>query len=171
MRAFYYFEKIKDFEGQLLVKVCIVYDTRYGNTRRVAEAILEGVEEIGEVEAVLVRPEQTEPAEMLECDVILIGSPNHYGGPTREIKEFIDGLGKVGLEGRHGAVFDTYLGAGFYEKAVKGMEKRISEKVRGLKLMVPGLSILVERSKGPIVEGGLPRCREFGRRIADQLGI
>jgi flavodoxin len=156
-------------EGQLLVKVCVVYNIRYGNTKRVAEAIVEGIKEIRQVEAVLEKPEQTEPAEMLDCDLILIGSPNHYGGPTKGIKEFIDGLGKIGLEGKHGAVFDTYLGAGFYEKAVKRMEKRISENVPGLKLMVPGLSILVEKSKGPIVEGELPKCREFGKKIANNL--
>jgi flavorubredoxin len=153
------------------VKVYVVYDTRYGNTNRVAEAIVKGIKEIGQVEAVLMKPEQTEPAELLDCDFLLIGSPNHYGGPTKDIKGFIDGLGKIGLEGKPGALFDTYLGAGFYEKAVKRMEKRINEKVPGLKLMLPGLSILVEKSKGPIVEGELPRCREFGRKIADQLEI
>jgi len=172
MYAVYYCDFIMGLmERYFPVKVYVVYDTRYGNTKRVAETIVEGIKEIGQVEAVLKKPGQAEPAELLDCDLILIGSPNHYGGPTKDIKGFIDELGRIGLEGKHGALFDTYLGAGFYEKAVKRMEKRINENVPGLELMVPSLSILVEKSRGPIVEGELPKCREFGRKIADQIRI
>jgi len=66
------------------------------------------------------------------------------------------------------AVFDTYLGKEF-EKAVKKMESRIREKVLGLKMAAPGLSIRVEEMKGPISEGELPKCREFGNKIATQM--
>ena len=66
------------------------------------------------------------------------------------------------------AVFDTYLG-GDFEKAVKKMEKRINEKIPRLKLIVPGLSIKVGGMNGPIVDGELPKCKEFGKKIADQL--
>jgi hypothetical protein len=52
------------------------------------------------------------------------------------------------------------------------MEKRIGEKVPGLKLITPGLSIEVKSSlsmKGPIAEGELPKCVDFGKKIATQL--
>ncbi len=49
------------------------------------------------------------------------------------------------------------------------MEKRIGEKIPGLKLAAPGLSIKVIGVKGPIVEGELPRCEEFGVKIANQI--
>ena len=152
-----------------MIKVLVVYDTRYGNTKLVAETIVEGIKEIVRAEAVLKVIQQVESAELLDYDLILIGSPNHYGVPTKEIKEFILGLEETGLEGKRGAVFDTYLGAGFFEKAVRWAEKRINEKVPGLELLVPGLSIRVEKSRGPIADGELPKCREFGRKIADQL--
>jgi len=158
-------------EELLLVKVFVVYDTRYGNTKRVAETIVEGINEIGRADAVLKEPDQIEPAEVSDYDLILIGSPNHHGGPTRGIREFIDGLEGMGLEGRAGAVFDTYLGAGFIEKAAKRMEKRINEKAPGLKLIVPGLSVRVEKSRGPIAEGELPKYRDFGKKIVNQLKI
>ena len=156
-------------EERPLVKVLVVYDTRYGNTKLVAETIVEGIKEIVRAEAVLKVIQQVESAELLDYDLILIGSPNHYGVPTKEIKEFILGLEETGLEGKRGAVFDTYLGAGFFEKAVRWAEKRIREKAPGLELITPGLSIRVEKFKGPIAEGELPKCREFGRKIADQF--
>jgi flavodoxin len=98
----------------------------------------------------------------------LIGSPNHFGGPTRGPKKFIDKLGKLPLKGKMFAVFDTYIGKDF-EKAVKKMEKRINEKAPGLKQIAPGLSIKVQGIKGPILEGELPKCKEFGKKIATQV--
>jgi NAD(P)H dehydrogenase (quinone) len=152
----------------LLAKVIVVYESKYGNTKQVAETIVEGMNEIERIETVLKEPKHVEPPEVLDYDVILIGSPNHIGGPTRGIKKFIDKLGKIGLEGKLGAVFDTYMG-GDFNKAVRKMEKRINEKVSGLKLIASGLSIKVDGFKGPIAEGELPKCRDLGRKIATQI--
>jgi hypothetical protein len=68
------------------------------------------------------------------------------------------------------ADFDTYLG-GDFEKAVKKMEKRLDEKVSTLKLIISGLSIRVGGMKGPIVDGELPKRKDFGKQIATQLVI
>ena len=155
--------------GFLLAQVIIVYDSKFGNTKLVAETILEGINEVENVEAVLKKLEQTDPAELLGYDMILIGSPNHYGGPTIDMKEFMNRLENVGLVEKPVAFFDTYLGAGFFEKAVKRMEKMINEKLPGLNVIVPGLSIRVEKSRGPIVEGELPKCRDFGQKMAHHL--
>ncbi|TEU07191.1 flavodoxin family protein, partial [Candidatus Bathyarchaeota archaeon] len=145
-----------------------VYETGYGNTKQVAETIIEGINEIQRIETVLKEPKHMEPTEVLDYDVILIGSPNHFGGPTRGIKKFIDKLGKLPLKEKMFAVFDTYI-KGDFEKAVKKMEKRINEKVLGLKQIAPGLSIKVQGMKGPILEEELPKCKDFGKKIANQL--
>jgi len=152
-----------------MVKVIVVYESKYGNTKRVAKTIMEGIREVQDAETVLNELKEVDLNKIAEYDVILIGSPNHYGGPTKSISEFIDKLEKLNLDGRHFAVFDTYLGKGFFEKAARKMEKRIKEKVPGLKQIDPLLSIAVQGSEGPIVEGELPRCKEFGKRIATQL--
>ena len=49
------------------------------------------------------------------------------------------------------------------------MEKRIGEKLPALKLITSGLSIKVDGMKGPIADGELPKCIDFGKKIADQL--
>jgi len=152
-----------------MIKVIVVYESKYGNTKRVAETIMEGIREVQGAETVLNELKEVDLNKIAEYDVILIGSPNHYGGPTKSVSEFIDKLEKLNLEGRHFAVFDTYLGKGFFEKAAKRMEKRINEKAPGLKQIGPVLSIEVQGSKGPIVEGELPKCKEFGKKIATQL--
>jgi len=152
-----------------LAKVLVVYESRYGNTKLVAETIIEGMSQVKGIDAVIHEFKEVDLNKVPEYDVILIGSPNHYGGPTKSVREFIDKLEKLNLERIHFAVFDTYLGKGFFEKAVEKMEKRIYEKVPGLKQIAPGLSIAVQGVKGLIVEGELPKCKEFGKKIATQL--
>jgi len=153
-----------------MTKVIVVYESKYGNTKLVAEKIIEGMNEVGGIEAVLSELEEVDLNKIVQYDAILIGSPNHFGGPTRGIKKFIDKLGKLPLEGKMFAVFDTYI-SGDFEKAVKKMEKRINEKVLGLKRLAPGLSIKAQGTKGPLVEGELPECKEFGNKIATQIKI
>jgi flavorubredoxin len=84
------------------------------------------------------------------------------------IRGFIGKLGKVNLEGKLAAAFDTYAGKAVGQ-AVKKMEKRISEKAPGMKLVTPGLSVQVKGLRGPIAEEELPKCKEFGVKIANQL--
>ena len=126
------------------------------------------MKEIGGIEANLSEIKEVDLNKIVDYDAILIGSPNHIGGPTRGVKKFIDKLGKLPLKGKLFAVFDTYIGKDF-EKAVKKMEKQINEKAPELKMIAPGLSIRVQGIKGPIQEGELPKCKEFGYKIATQI--
>ena len=151
-----------------MAKVFIVYDTKYGNTKLVAEKIAEGVRETRGIEAEIGDVKQVSLRKLADADAILIGAPNHIGNPSRTIMKFIDKLGKLELKAKGAAVFDTYLG-GDFEKAMKKMEKRMREKVPAVKLMTSGLSIRVDESKGPITEGEFPKCTEFGKKIAAQL--
>ena len=151
-------------------KVIVVYESKYGNTRLVAEKIIEGMSEVPGIETALKELKEVDPNHINEYDAVLVGSPNHIGSATRSIRKFIDSLGQLNLEGKQGAVFDTYMNHD-YEKAVKKMEKQIGEKAPGLKLVNPGLSILVKGMKGPIAEGELLKCKEYGVKIATRLKI
>jgi flavorubredoxin len=151
-----------------LVKVFVVYDTKYGNTKLVAEKIVEGLRKVEAIETAISDVAEVDLQKVADCDAILIGTPNHMGGPSRTIKKLIDKLGKLDLKAKWIAVFDTYLG-GDFTKAVKKMEKRIGEKIPILKQIAPGLSIKVQAMKGPLEEGELPKCADFGRKIANKL--
>jgi flavodoxin len=126
----------------VLAKVIVVYESKYGNTKLVAEKIIAGIREVEGIETVLRELKEVDLDKIPDYDAILVGSPNHFGGPTRSVRKFIDKLGKLSLKGKMFAGFDTYLGKDF-EKAVKKMEKRINEKVPELKQITPGLSIRV----------------------------
>ena len=151
-----------------MVKVFVVYDTKHGNTKLVAENIIDGLEDVEGIETAISDIEKVDLDNIPDFNLVLIGSPNHMGGPVRGITKFIDTLGKLELEGKRVAVFDTYMG-GSFNKAVQKMEKRIIEKAPGLELIVPGLSVKVEGMKGPIAEGEIVNCKKFGHKIANQI--
>jgi len=96
-------------------KAVIVYESKYGNTRLAAEEIIKGMKEVSEIGIVLSELKEVDLNQVKESEIILIGSPNHLGTATRSIRKFIDNLGKLGLDGKAVAVFDTYLGND-YEK-------------------------------------------------------
>ncbi|MFC2012673.1 flavodoxin family protein [Chloroflexota bacterium] len=151
-----------------MARAIIIYESNYGNTRLVAEKIVEGLKEIPGIEPALQELKEVDRTRLAGYDAILIGSPNHIGRATGGISKFITGLGKLNLTGKAAAVFDTYLGRDF-EKAVKKMEKQLTGKAPGLKLIAPGLSVRVDGMKGPISDGELPRCQEFGVTIANLI--
>lgn len=69
-----------------MTRVIVVFMSRYGNTKRVAKKIIEGINQVGEVKAPLKELRKVDLNTILDRDAILIGSPNHVWGPTRGIK-------------------------------------------------------------------------------------
>jgi flavodoxin len=153
-----------------LSKILVVYESKYGNTKRVAETIVEGMQRVDGIEIALNEVKNVDSNAIPSYDAIVFGGPTHFGGPTRGIKKFINKLSSFSLEGKQFAVFDTYIKEDF-EKGTKKMEQIVGEKAPVMKMAAPGLSIKVEGMKGPIAEGELPKCLEFGTKIASQLMV
>jgi flavodoxin len=151
-----------------LAKVLVVYETKWGNTKSVAESIVKGIQDVSGMETSINRRDDVKLDSIDTFDALVIGSPNHVGGATASMKKFINTLGSMSLKKKFIAFFDTYLGKD-YEKAVKKMEKQATDKISWAELITPGLSIMVAGMKGPIAEGELPKCLEFGSRIAARI--
>jgi menaquinone-dependent protoporphyrinogen IX oxidase len=153
-----------------LVKVFVVYDSKHGNTKLAAENILAGIREVEGIETAIGYVKEVNPAELADYDALLIGAPNHMGRPSRAMKKFVDSLAETALKAKHIAVFDTYAGKERpVDRAMKKLEKMVENKLPNLNRISPGLSIRVNGITGPIVEGELPKCIEFGKKIAEQL--
>jgi len=87
-------------------KVLIIYHSKTGNTRAMAEAVEEGVRSEG-IDVVRKRVEEARLDDLLEPEGIIIGTPTYFAGTTSEIKRFIDESIKHfrKLEGKVGAAF------------------------------------------------------------------
>jgi flavodoxin len=154
------------------MKVFIIYDSKYGNTKIAAENILENLMQAEGIEADIGYAKEVDPQKLICYDALIIGAPNHMGRPSQTIQKFIDGLGKLDLKAKNGAVFGTYSGRlRPLDRAVKKQEIILEKKLPNLKLLSPSLSIKVKGVTGPISEGELSRVKEFGKRIANQLKL
>ena len=151
-----------------MMNVLIVYESKYGNTKLVAETIGEGMKEVEGIDVTIKNFEEINIHNLDNFDAILIGSPNHYFKQTRAIKNFINQLATTPLEGKSFAVFDTHL-KNIRHRAVEKMEEQIKKNIPNMKMIMPGLKIRVKGIKGPITEGELPKCKEFGKLVATQI--
>jgi menaquinone-dependent protoporphyrinogen IX oxidase len=154
-----------------LIKVFVVYDTKYGNTKLAAEKVVEGLKEVEGIEADIGYAKEVDPATLADYDAIVIGAPNHMARPSRTMTKFVDELAKIDLKAKDAAVFDTYAGKERMDRAIKKLEKIVETKLPGINLISPGLSVRVHGVTGPVVDGELSRCVDFGKKIAGNLKV
>jgi menaquinone-dependent protoporphyrinogen IX oxidase len=151
------------------MKAFIVYDSKYGNTKTVAENIMQGLID-GDVEASIGYAKEVEPQNLLCYDALIIGAPNHMGKPSRTITKFVNSLVEIQLNAKIAAAFDTYFQRErYFGKAQRKLERHINQRLPNLALITPGLSIRVKGVNGPIVEGELSKAQEFGSKIGERL--
>jgi len=74
------------------MKVLIAYDTKYGNTKKAAELIADGINSVEGNETIINNIKDIDLSEDETYELILIGSPNQYASPTKTIKQFINKL-------------------------------------------------------------------------------
>ena len=151
-------------------KVFAAYDSKYGNTRIAAEKILEGINQVGEFETTISDVKEIDIEKLAEYDALILGAPNHMGRPSQTMKKFVNKLSALNLKITDVAVFGTYSGAARTpDRAVKKLEQMVRKRLPTLNLLSPSLSVRVKGIPGPIWEGELPKCIEFGKNIASQI--
>ena len=153
-----------------MVKAFVAYDSKYGNTKLAGVKILEGIGAVEGIETAIGYVKEIDYGKIVDYDVIILGAPNHMGRPSRTMKKFVDRLAELDLKAKNVAVFGTYSGRErIVDRALKKLEKMVEKKLPNLHLISPGLSIRVNGIPGPIVEGELAKCVDFGKKIADQI--
>jgi flavodoxin len=89
------------------VKSVVVYGSRSGNTRAVAQAIAGALEEYGPVR--LVAAEDASATVWDHCDLLIVGSPTEGRHASPPVRAFFDRLPSHALRGLDAAAFDTRL--------------------------------------------------------------
>jgi flavodoxin len=154
----------------IVVSIFVVYDSKYGNTKRAAEAIAEGTRDAVGVEASVRSVKEVDAEDIAGYDALVLGAPNHMAKPSWTMMKFVDRLVRVDLKAKYVAVFGTYSGrVRDPDRAVRKMEKSLQKKLPKINFISTSLSVRVHGVTGPIFEGELSRCRNFGRRMANQL--
>ncbi|MGQ9679654.1 MAG: flavodoxin domain-containing protein [Candidatus Bathyarchaeia archaeon] len=154
------------------MKVLIVYDSKTGNTEKMAEAIAEGINSVNGVYAEVKKIDNPWPlSSIAEADIVLFGSPVNYADVTDGLRSFLEHLGryikdgKLMMAGRRAAIFGSYGwdGAWIMEDRLRTMVSDLGFKLYD-KVLVKTDNEIRNRSAET-----LPQCREFGREIAESL--
>lgn len=92
-----------------MARILIIYDSRTGNTEKMAVAIAEGVKQVKSVAVEMKKVAEANIDDLLAADGIIIGSPTYYGQMSGKIKAFIDESVKIHgkLEDKVGAAFTS----------------------------------------------------------------
>lgn len=148
-------------------KMLIIYQSKTGNTKSMAEAVEEGVRNEN-VDVVRKKIEVSHVDDLLEADGIIIGSPTYFAGTTAEVKKFIDASIKhfPKLQGKVGAAFASCGDLG------GGGETAILDIIRAFLvhgMIVPGFTS--GGHYGPLSVGAPDDerrgvCAAFGARVA-----
>ncbi len=141
----------------------VIYATRTGNTRQLAEAIAERFRTRGTVQLLAA---EAAPARIPDgTDLVVIGGPTEAHGMTPPLKEFFDRLEPDALAGMAAAGFDTRLRWPIWlsGSAAEGIVDLLNR--RNARVVVPAESFLVTRK--PVLEDGeLERAGTWAEAVA-----
>lgn len=91
------------------MQVLVLYYSRGGNTRKLAEAVSQGVESVDGVRCLLRSTQEVSKEDFIESGGIISGSPVYFGVMAAELKKvFDDFVGvRTKMEDKVGAAFAT----------------------------------------------------------------
>lgn len=145
-------------------QVTLVYDTMWNGTRRMAEAIAEGIKEVdGTLTVKLFNAAHSDKndviAELFKSKGILAGSSTVNKGIMSAVGGLLEMMRGLGLKNKKASAFGSY---GWSGESVGIIE----EKLKDAKLDV--IEIGIKELWNPDTEA-LERCRAFGRTFAEKL--
>ena len=145
------------------MKAFIIYDSRYGNTEQIAQAISDGL--TGDVN--VVRASDVDPSKLKTCDLLILGSPTHGGLPMEGVYNLLKT--PLALEGVSVAAFDTRTKWSLFGYAAPKIAKGLQRN--GGTLIVPPEGFLVLGMHGPLKDGELERAKKWAQHLSLTLEV
>src|SRR5262245_23573608 len=148
--------------------ILVIYETQFGNTEQIAQAIAQALGECGSV--------RLEPmgkvGYALEqgVDLLVLGSPTQHHEATPDMLAWLDHIPPNALDGMPIAVFDTryHMSKLFSGSAAHVIGKEVQN--RGGRLIAPPESFFVTGREGPLEAGEVERAASWASTLLDILG-
>jgi flavorubredoxin len=148
------------------VKAIVVYDSKFGNTERIARALAAGLGEHW-TEVVCIRCDQVGADRLGEYGFVAVGGPTQYHTVSETLRLFLDDLAGVDLRGKKGFAFDTRIQHRFSGSAAKKIQSKM--KRRKMDIVRPCASAIVVGREGPLQEGEERRFKQIGIEIGSYM--
>lgn len=158
------------------MKTLVIYDSVFGNTEQVAQAIGKALED---QEALVLPVSQIKPEQLTGLRLLIVGSPTRSFRPTEAMTRFLRGIPSANLKGVRVAAFDTRIVVAEARSALLSFfvrlsgpaayaAKHIADSLQkgGGNLVAPPVGFFVQGTEGPLKEGELGRAADWARRVA-----
>jgi flavorubredoxin len=147
-------------EGTPMPKALIVYATRTGETRQIADLIAEGFRFSGHEAEVVEAKNIKSEADLAGFDAYVFGSSTYHGEMLQAMKTFLFIAEKANLAGKPGGAFGSFGWSGEANDRIFDTMKHI------LKMDIVGDTL---RLKSSSLEGGMQMAQDYGREIAKKF--
>jgi flavodoxin len=150
------------------METVIVYDSKFGTTRKIAETIAEAVRPHSGVRVFGLDT----PLALDKVDLLIVGGPTQAHGMSPRMRQFTKGLAARPGTGMVAATFDTRyrMPTAISGSAAKAIARRL--KRTGIHLFVPPESFFVMRGAAPELEAGEPeRAAAWAQHLVSHLAL
>ena len=143
-----------------MANIMVIYYSRTGNTRKMADLVAEGAGQDGSHQVQLVPAQDVDSVDLLAIDGFAFGSPDYYTYVAGHLKVVFDGLlrNKPQLKNKPFVAFVSHGGGG---GAIKSLESLAQAKAIGLRKVAEGLAC-----KGAPQGADAEAYRQLGRALA-----
>src|SRR4051812_28731896 len=151
------------------MKVLVLFDSQFGNTRQIAEAIAGVLQEHGEIQ--MLPADETALAAAAASDLLILGSPTQAHGLSPVMRDLCAKLPPAARQGVVALAFDTR-----YRKArwlTGSAASVIAEKLEqhGYRLLAPPESFFVLTREGPLEDGERARAATWAREAVGRAAL
>jgi flavodoxin len=153
----------------------VVYDSVFGNTEQVGQAIARALGAPEDAQAR--RVTEVKPEQLVGLELLIVGSPTRAFQPTPATKQLLKGIPARGLEGVRVAAFDTRFAIEDVDSAILTFmvklfgyaAKPVADRLKGKggNLAAPPEGFIVEGTEGPLREGELERAADWARSLVE----
>jgi flavorubredoxin len=145
----------------------VVYDSKFGNTKKVAEAVADGLRSHGPVR--LLGLDRLLPQELGMVDMLFIGGPTQAHAISARMRQFLDALKITPARGSVAVTFDTRyrMPSAISGSAAKTIARRLRRM--GVRIFAPPESFFVTREGPELERSELERARAWAAKLANEL--
>lgn len=148
------------------MKTLVVYDSLYGNTKAIAQAIGDALP--GEVEVLHVN--EVDASGLEAYDLLVVGAPTHGAKPSPDVQAFLEQIQAPALKGVKVAGFDTRMTNRLillFGTAAPKIAKALQEK--GGTLVGKPEGFYVRGGKGPLRDGEIQRAVRWAQGLVGSI--
>ncbi|MBU0496621.1 MAG: flavodoxin domain-containing protein [Candidatus Thermoplasmatota archaeon] len=141
------------------MKYVIVYWSRYGNNKKLVDALAEKLKQKGETQ--IFKTDEADPAAMPSADVYVFSTPTEAHNIQRNMRSFMKKL--QSMDGKKYGIINTHgMKKNWLPKMEKLLSKKNMVKVTGVDFQVLNKD---EKTGNPLIDNWEDRLDEFAQKL------